>query len=193
MDPDIILALALSTFAIVVSILSGYVDLRGFHIVEKKMSDIESRWTNMGTFSSQLDTYLNTPVDKEGTRNLDNIADAFSDSIGNWLLAPSEDKPDAPFNIDLLSGRMGQYIARSFSNAAKGITSGDVREYRMVEKKLLEGIQDPQVTKLLEFADRIGVPRELAGVLLNAIAKNGLMDKLGSMGNNGASGSVAKI
>ncbi|MDD1679404.1 MAG: hypothetical protein LUO93_09530, partial [Methanomicrobiales archaeon] len=69
--------------------------------------------------------------------------------------------------------------------AVKGMKSGDVREYRSVERKLLEGIQDPQINSLMKKLDEWGIPRELASVALNVAKNNGLLPKVLGAGNNG--------
>lgn len=100
------------------------------------------------------------------------------------LMEPADpQKPDGPTNLQVCAHQVGQVIAQSFSAATKGIMSGDIREYRSVERKLMEGLETPETKALMEACDRFGISRELAGVLLNAAAKNGLLPKI--IGNNG--------
>lgn len=108
----------------------------------------------------------------------------IGDQLGEWLL--DTEGPDQPTNLEKCSSLVGKQIAGSFSMGLKGIASGESRTIKSVEKALLEGMQTPETQALLEATDRLGLPRELAGILYDVAERRGLLDKV--LKNNGHTG-----
>lgn len=127
-------------------------------------------------------------------RRFDKEAEAFEErgtigeQFGDWLLAKSGDKPEDVSNLEVMTTLVGRQIAGSFSAAAKGIMSGDIRNYRRVEGAVLQGLETPETRALSELGERIGLGRDDLGILLEVLGKRGLLDKVG-IGNNGHQGS----
>lgn len=122
-----------------------------------------------------------------GIRSLDNFLKGSRDvgqQFGDWLLSTEKQEDGSEVtNLGLCSRAVGHEIARSFSMATKGIASGEARLERGVERRVLEGLQSPEVNQLLEFCDKNGIDRDLAGTVYNILEKRGLLD--GIIKNNG--------
>lgn len=145
----------------------------------------------ISTISSIWDAYGNLNI-RRVQKTLSKSVDAWEDKgsvgeqFGDFLLSKSDpDVPESPTNLECMASLVGKQIAGSFTAAAKGIVSGDVRTFRSVEKAFMEGIQTPESKALMEACDQFGVSRELGGVLLEVAQKHGYLDKL--IKNNGGS------
>ena len=149
----LLLSTILAAISTVCLVLFGLVDFK--------------QWRALSTIEKKVDAF-----------EMGNIGE----QIGDWFLARPEGD-DKPTNLEACASLIGHQIAGSFSMGLKGIASGESRTIKSVEKALLEGLQTPQTKALLEAADRLGVPRELAGVLYDVAEKRGLLPQI--MKNNG--------
>lgn len=158
MDSQLIMAFA-ALFTVVLALLIDALQTRAIRTINQRFQDEAKAFEERGTIGEQF---------------------------GDWLLTPSDDKQGSASNLEVMTTLVGRQIAGSFSAAAKGIVSGDVRTFRSVEKSMLEGLQTPESKALIEACDRFGIPRELGGVLLEAAQKHGLLPQL--LKNDGQSG-----
>lgn len=115
----------------------------------------------------------------------------IGEQFGDWLLATEKTEEGKEIsNLESCASLVGRQIAASFSMGLKGIASGEARTIRSVETKVIDALQTPESKALLEFADRAGIPRELAGVAYDILEKRGLLPQI--MKNNGSEGGTSK-
>jgi hypothetical protein len=157
-------AILVAFIAVGITAVSSIVDfIQTYHIrkVQNKLNEVSEIWEEGGS---------------------------VGDQFGKWLLA--KEAPDKPTNLEACASLVGHQIASSFSMGLKGIASGESRTLRSVERQVMESLEDPQVKQLLDYCDRAGIPRELAGTAYDILQKRGYLDKLG-LGKNDGEGSKA--
>lgn len=123
-------------------------------------------------------------IQTRSIRKINSKVEAFQqtdigESFGTWLLETQErEDGKKQTNLEAMASLVGHQIAGSFSMGLKGIASGESRTLRGVEQKMMEALQDPQITQLLGFCDQAGIDRGLAGTVLSIAQQRGFLDKI---------------
>ena len=128
-------------------------------------------------------------IQTRSIRKINSKVEAFQQqdigaSFGEWLLASEKTEDGKEItNLESMASLVGRQIAGSFKMGLQGIASGEARTIRAVEGKVIEALQTPESKALLEFADRAGIPKELAGVIYDIAERRGLLPQI--LKNNG--------